>query len=535
MAVQAHGFAPKDLEDLGITKAENVWWNLTSAPLVEHALKRGEGTLSHLGPLVVRTGQHTGRSPKDKFVVREPSSEEHIWWGSINQPIGEDKFDGLLKRAVAYTQGKDLYVQECFAGADPKYRLPVRIITELAWHNLFSRNMFIRATAEELANFVPGFTVLCLPSFEANPEIDGTRSEVAVLLNIGKKMVLVAGTQYAGEIKKSIFTVMNYILPMNGVLSMHASANVGPSGDDTAVFFGLSGTGKTTLSADVNRTLIGDDEHGWSDNGVFNFEGGCYAKVINLSAKAEPEIYQTTRRFGTILENVGFNPEDHRVDLTDSTLTENTRAGYPIDYIPNASDTGRAGHPRTIVMLTADAFGVLPPISRLSPAQAMFHFLSGYTAKVAGTEKGIDEPQATFSACFGAPFLALPPARYAEMLGEKIDQYGAAVFLVNTGWSGGPYGVGSRMKIAYTRAMVNAAIEGKLNDVPTETDPVFGLHIPKSCPDVPNEVLNPRDTWSDKAAYDKQAKELAQMFVDNFKQFEDNASQEIRDAAPKVS
>jgi phosphoenolpyruvate carboxykinase (ATP) len=532
---QAHGRAPKNLEDLGITRAETVWWNLTSAPLVEHALKQGEGMLSHLGPLIVRTGQHTGRSPQDKFVVREPSSEDQVWWGSINQPIGEDKFDGLLKRAISYTQGKELFVQECFAGADPDYCLPVRIITEYAWHNLFSRNLFIRPTIEELQDFAPGFTVLCLPGFQANPDIDGTRSEVAVLLHFGKKMVLVAGTQYAGEIKKAIFTVMNYMLPLKGALSMHASANVGESGDDTTVFFGLSGTGKTTLSADATRTLIGDDEHGWSDNGIFNFEGGCYAKVINLSAKAEPEIYSTTRRFGTILENVGIDTQTRRVDLTDSTLTENTRAGYPIDYIPNASETGKAGHPKTIVMLTADAFGVLPPISRLSPAQAMFHFLSGYTAKVAGTEKGVTEPQATFSACFGAPFLALPPGKYAKMLGEKIDQYGAAVYLVNTGWSGGPYGVGSRMKIAYTRAMVNAAIEGKLNDAPTRTDPIFGLHIPQSCPDVPNEVLNPRDTWDDKAAYDEQAKKLAQMFVDNFKQFEEGATQEIRDAAPKVS
>jgi phosphoenolpyruvate carboxykinase (ATP) len=535
MPSRAHGRAPKTLEDLGITDAETVWWNLTSAPLVEHALKRNEGLLSHLGPLIVRTGQHTGRSPKDKFVVREPGSEANVWWGSVNQPIGEDKFDGLWKRAISYTHGKELFVQECYAGADQASRLNVRVITELAWQGLFTRNLFIRPPAEELENFQPGFTVLALPGFNANPEIDGTRSEVAVLLHLGKRRILIAGTQYAGEIKKGIFTVMNYLLPLNGVLSMHASANVGSSGDDTAVFFGLSGTGKTTLSADSTRTLIGDDEHGWSENGVFNFEGGCYAKVINLSSEAEPEIYSTTRRFGTILENVGFDTQSRRVDLTDTSLTENTRAGYPIGYIPNASETGMSGHPKNIVMLTADAFGVLPPISRLTPAQAMYHFLSGYTAKVAGTEKGVTEPQATFSACFGAPFLALPPARYAEMLGDKIRQHGATVWLVNTGWSGGPYGVGSRMKISYTRAMVNAAVEGKLNDVSTNPHPVFGVGVPTSCPGVPTEVLDPRGTWSDKAAYDAQAKKLAQMFVDNFKQFADTVTQEILNAAPKTS
>ncbi len=526
--------APKSLEDLGITNTGTIWWNLTAGPLVEHALQHREGMLSHEGPLVVRTGQHTGRSPKDKFLVKEPGSEDNIWWGSVNQPITEEKFDRLLKRAITYTQNRDLFVQSVYAGADPKYRLNVRIITEYAWHNLFSRNLFIRPPDDELEDFEPDFTVLGLPGFQATPEIDGTHSEVAVLLNFAKKMVLVAGTQYAGEIKKSIFTVMNYMLPLKGVLSMHASANVGPSGDDSAVFFGLSGTGKTTLSADASRTLIGDDEHGWSDDGIFNFEGGCYAKIINLSPEAEPEIYETTRRFGTILENIAMDMPSRRPDLTDNSLTENTRAGYPIYFIPNASKTGMAGHPRSIMMLTADAFGVLPPISRLSPAQAMYHFLSGYTAKVAGTEKGVDEPQATFSACFGAPFLALPPTTYAQMLGDKIAKHGATVWLVNTGWSGGPYGVGSRMKIGYTRAMVNAAIEGKLNDVPITPHPIFGVGIPQKVPNVPDEVLNPRDTWNDKDAYDKQARKLAQMFVDNFKQFEEGATQEIRDAAPKV-
>ncbi len=527
--------APQTLEDLGITNTSTLWWNLTSAPLVEQAVRRHEGFLSQLGPLVVRTGQHTGRSPKDKFLVKEPSSEDNIWWGSVNQPISEEQFDELLKRAVAYTQNRELYIQNVFAGADPKYRLPVRIITEYAWHNLFSRNLFIRPSLEELANFEPGFSVLGLPGFNAIPEIDGTRSEVAVVLNFARKLVLVAGTQYAGEIKKSIFTVMNYLLPLQGVLSMHASANVGKNGDDTAVFFGLSGTGKTTLSADSSRILIGDDEHGWSDDGVFNFEGGCYAKVINLSPEAEPEIFETTRCFGTILENIGVDMASRKPDLSDSTLTENTRAGYPIDYIPNASDTGVAGHPKSIIMLTADAFGVLPPISRLTPAQAMYHFLSGYTAKVAGTEKGVTEPQATFSACFGAPFLALPPTHYAEMLGEKIAKHGANVWLVNTGWSGGPYGVGSRMKISYTRAMINAAIEGKLDDVPTTPDPIFRVGVPQQVPNVPDKILQPRQTWSDPAAYDEQARKLAQMFIDNFKKFEEGARQEILDAAPQIT
>ncbi len=509
----------RKLEELGITQAKVVWWNPTTPALYEHAVSRGEGLISHMGPLVVQTGKHTGRSPNDKFIVQEADSAANIWWGKVNQPFDEAQFERLYHRMLAYTQGKELYVQDCYAGADPTYRLAVQVITESAWHNLFARNMFIQPPRHELPTFTPQFTVLCLPSFHANPAIDGTRSEVFVILSFARRMVLIGGTEYAGEIKKSIFTVLNYTLPLQGVLSMHASANKATDGDNAAVFFGLSGTGKTTLSADSSRTLIGDDEHGWSDTGIFNFEGGCYAKVIKLSPTAEPEIYATTRRFGTILENVVMDVETRRVDLNDGSRTENTRASYPISYIPNADLSGMGGHPTTIIMLTADAFGVLPPISRLTPAQAQYHFLSGYTAKVAGTEKGVTEPQATFSTCFGAPFMVLHPAVYARMLAEKIEQYGATVWLVNTGWSGGPYGVGKRMEISYTRAMVRAALEGSLNDVPTTPDPIFGVHVPQHCPNVPDEVLQPRHTWVDKAAYDQQAQHLADLFRSNFAQF----------------
>jgi phosphoenolpyruvate carboxykinase (ATP) len=502
--------------------------------LYEEAIRRHEGVMSHLGPLVVRTGHHTGRSPNDKFTVHEPSSAEHIWWGSGNRPFEPDSFDALHKRLVSYLQLKDVFVQDCWAGADPDYRLPVRIITENAWHSLFARNMFIQATAEELGSHVPEFTVINCPRFHAIPEADGTNSEAFIIINFAKKLVLIGGTSYAGEIKKSIFSVMNYLLPFKDVLPMHCSANYGPEGD-TALFFGLSGTGKTTLSADAVRTLIGDDEHGWSNNGIFNFEGGCYAKVIRLSAEAEPEIYQATRRFGTILENVMVDAEARHVELDDDSLTENTRAAYPISHIPNATRDKRGDHPNNIIFLTADAFGVMPPVARLTPDQTMYHFLSGYTAKVAGTERGVTEPQATFSTCFGAPFMTQRPIIYANLLCKKITDHKVNCWLINTGWTGGPYGVGQRMKIAYTRAMVNAALNGKLNDVDYVTDPFFGVEVPTSCPDVPAEILSPRGTWSDSKAYDEQARKLARMFVVNFKQFEDEVSDDVRMAAPNTT
>ncbi|MCB0046243.1 MAG: phosphoenolpyruvate carboxykinase [Caldilineaceae bacterium] len=521
------------LDAQGLTKLKNVYWNLSVPALYEQALARGEGVVAQDGPLIVNTGQYTGRSPKDKFVVKEPSSDEHIWWGDVNVPIDEDRFDELHRRLAAFLQGREVFVRDCWAGADPDYRMPVRVINEYAWHNLFVSNMFIDATDEELENFEPEFVVIDCPSFTADPAYDKTRTSTFILVNFDKKMVLVGGTEYAGEIKKSVFTAMNYYLPFNNVMPMHCSANIGPKGD-TAVFFGLSGTGKTTLSADPNRTLIGDDEHGWSDTGVFNFEGGCYAKTIRLSAEAEPEIYDTTHMFSTILENVGFNPATRVVDLDDGSRTENTRAAYPISSIPNATLDGQGGHPQNIIFLTADAFGVLPPISKLTTEQAMYHFISGYTAKVAGTERGVTEPQATFSACFGAPFMAQRPSVYAKLLGKKIDEHNVNCWLVNTGWTGGPYGVGSRMKIAYTRAMVNAALDGELNDAEYAADPIFGVQIPVHVPNVPDEVLQPRNTWDDKNAYDKQAAKLASMFQENFKAYAPNVSEEIRAAGPNA-
>jgi phosphoenolpyruvate carboxykinase (ATP) len=528
-AVQSH----YGLENHGVQNLNAVYWNLSTPLLYEEAIRRREGRLTHLGPLAVRTGQHTGRSPNDKFVVREPSSVDKIWWGKVNRPMEPVQFDGLHRRLLAYLQGKDVFVQDCFAGANPTYRLPLRVITETAWHNLFCRNMFIQADRAQLAKHVPQFTVINAPNFHAVPELDGTRSEVFVVIHFGHRLVLIGGTQYAGEIKKSVFTVLNYLLPQQHVLSMHCSANIGPSGD-VAIFFGLSGTGKTTLSADPARRLIGDDEHGWSERGVFNFEGGCYAKVIHLSKEAEPEIYETTRRFGTVLENVGFDSATGRLNLDDDSLTENTRAAYPISHIPNATRDGMGGHPTNIVMLTADAFGVLPPIAKLTPAQAMYYFLSGYTAKVAGTESGVTEPQATFSTCFGAPFMALSPTVYANLLGERISQQDVNVWLVNTGWSGGPYGVGQRIKIGYTRAMVQAALGGELLGAPTSPHPNFGMAVPTACPNVPAEVLNPRSTWPDKAAYDAQARKLAGMFVENFKTFEGQVPGEVQAAGPAL-
>jgi phosphoenolpyruvate carboxykinase (ATP) len=517
------------LDAHGLTNLKDVYWNLTTPALYEEALKRNEGIMAHLGPLVVRTGQFTGRSPKDKFIVDEPSSHDYIWWGKVNRPFNPENFDELHRRMASYLQSKDVFIQDCWCGADPDYRMPVRIITQYAWHSLFVHNLLIQATPEELVNFQPEFVVIDCPGFHAFPDYDKTNSDVFILVNFDQKLVLIGGTEYAGEIKKSVFTAMNYFLPFEQVMPMHCSANYGPGGD-TAIFFGLSGTGKTTLSADPSRTLIGDDEHGWSKNGVFNFEGGCYAKVIHLSAEAEPEIYETTRRFGTILENVGIDADTRRVDLEDASLTENTRAAYPIPHIPNATRTGRGGHPENIIFLTADAFGVIPPVSRLTTAQAMYHFISGYTAKVAGTESGVTEPQATFSACFGAPFMAQRPSVYAKLLGEKIGEHNVKSWLINTGWNG----QGNRMKIAYTRAMVNAALNGNLDEVEYVEDPVFGFQVPTHCPNVPDAVLNPKNSWTDQAAYDVQAKKLAGMFVENFKEFEGNVSAEIKAAAPQA-
>jgi len=522
----ADGHSPHGLENHGLENLNDVFWNLPTARLYEKILTRSEGRLSHLGPVVVRTGHHTGRSANDKYVVREPDTEGLIWWGENNRPIPEAQFDALHRRMSMHLQTQDLFVQDCFAGADPAHRLPVRIITQYGWHSLFARNMFIQATPEEQRVHVPEFTVIDAPRFHASPSLDGTSSETFIILNFKKKLILIGGTSYAGEIKKSIFSVMNFLMPPRNVLPMHCSANIGPGGR-TALFFGLSGTGKTTLSADASRTLIGDDEHGWSEEGIFNFEGGCYAKLIRLSPEAEPEIYSTTRRFGTILENVALDARSRRVDLDDDTFTENTRASYHISAIPNASLEGVGGHPQTIIFLSADAFGVLPPMARLSREQAMYHFLSGYTARVAGTERGVTEPSPVFSACYGAPFMPMHPMRYAELLGRKLAAHDADVWLINTGWSGGPYGTGSRISIAHTRAMVNAALDGLLADVPLEREPFFGLMVPRHCPGVPDRVLNPRSTWDDPAAYDRQAARLAGMFSENFRQFADQTTAEV--------
>lgn len=519
-----------ELENYGITGAATVYWNLTSSELYEETARRFEGVLSDHGALIVDTGEHTGRAAKDKAIVREPSSDEKVFWGDINREFSQANFNALKARMMAHTRGRDLFVQDTFAGADPRYRLPVRIITELAWHSLFARTMFINEEKGGKPHH-PEFTIINFPSFQADPQRDGTRSGTFILVDFSQNLVLIGGTSYAGETKKSVFTILNYLLPQRGVMSMHCSANVGKNGD-VAIFFGLSGTGKTTLSADPERHLVGDDEHGWSDNGVFNFEGGCYAKVIHLSPEAEPDIYRTTTMFGTILENVIFDEQRH-IDLDDASKTENTRASYPLSSIPNIMPEGHAGHPRNIIMLTADAFGVLPPVARLTPEQAMYHFLSGYTAKVAGTEKGVKEPEATFSTCFGAPFMILHPGVYADLLGKKMEEHKAACWLVNTGWSGGPYGVGQRMKILHTRAMIRAILTGRLAEIETNADPIFGLNVPVSCPEVPSEVLQPRNTWIDKDAYDAQARDLARRFNENFKKYESGVSEAIREVAPK--
>jgi len=509
---------------------------LSVARLYEEAVRRGEAAIAAEGPLVASTGEHTGRSPNDRFVVRRAPSADLVDWGPVNRPLDPEHFDRLHRKMLAAAAERDLFVFDGYAGADPACRLNVRVISERAWHSLFARNMFLRARGDaELEGFVPDYTVVDIPSVLADPETDGTNSTTFIALDLERHLTLIGGSEYAGEMKKSMFSVMNFLMPQRGVLSMHCSANYGSDPSDCALFFGLSGTGKTTLSADPERTLIGDDEHGWSDHGIFNIEGGCYAKVIRLDPLGEPEIYATTRRFGTVLENVVFDPETRELDLDDDSRTENTRASYPLSHLEHVDVGGNAGHPTSVVFLTCDAFGVLPPISRLDESQAMYHFLSGYTAKVAGTERGVTEPAATFSACFGAPFMPLPASAYAKLLGEKVRRHRVAVWLVNTGWTRGPYGQGSRIKLAYTRRMIHAALDGSLTDVPTCTHPVFGLAYPRAIDGVPSDVLDPRQSWGDPHAYDQYARRLAQMFNDNFEGLGDSASEAVRAAAPRVA
>ena len=516
------------------TKAE-LHWNLGTAPLIEAAVEAGEGLLSEDGAFVVETGQHTGRSANDKFIVKDDVTAPAIWWGKTNKAISPEQFANVKADfAAALAAKKTLYVQDLFGGSQPEHRVQVRIITELAWHSLFVRTLLVRPEVEALADFLPEFTIVDLPSFKADPARHGCRSETIVAVDFEGKTILIGGTKYAGEMKKSVFSILNYLLPLKGVMPMHCSANIGPKGD-TAVFFGLSGTGKTTLSADASRTLIGDDEHGWSDTAVFNFEGGCYAKVIRLSEEAEPEIFATTKRFGTVLENVVIDPVTRKIDLDDASLAENSRASYPIHFIPNASDDNLGPVPKNIIMLTADAFGILPPIAKLTPDQAMYHFLSGYTARVAGTEIGVTEPDATFSTCFGAPFMPRHPSVYGNLLKERIAKGGVDVWLVNTGWTGGIYGVGKRMPIRVTRALLAAALDGSLNNAPFRTDPFFGFQVPITVPNVDMQILNPRDTWADKDAYDAKAKALVNLFIANFEQFAEHVDAGVRDAAPKAA
>ena len=523
------------LDNHGITHAQTVHWNLTPPQLYEQALARGEGVLSADGPLIVHTGEYTGRSPKDKYVVRDAMTEADVWWGSVNQPITQETYESVKARMMAHIAKQDIFVFNGYAGADPDYRIAVRVVTEYAWQNLFANNMFIRESDhEKLAAHDPTFTVIDMPDFFADPNTDGTRSGTFVFVNFSERTVLIGGTQYAGEIKKSVFTALNYYLPREGVMSMHCSANYGETKEDTALFFGLSGTGKTTLSNDPNRPLIGDDEHGWSDNGVFNYEGGCYAKVINLDAEGEPEIFSTTQKFGTIIENVVYDDATRAIDFTDGKYTQNTRAVYPITHLNNVDLGGQTLHAKNIVFLTADAFGILPPISRLTREQAMYYFLSGYTAKVAGTERGVTEPVPDFSACFGAPFLPLHPGVYGELLGQKIDKHDAKIWLINTGWSGGTASTADRIKLRYTRRMVTAALTGELDDVETETAKYFNLPIPTAIEGVPSEILNPRNAWADTAAYDAQATQLVELFQNNFKNFESGVSAEVIAAGPSV-
>ena len=529
-----HRYSRNGLEQQGLGKVAKAYWNFSAPRLCEEAIRRGEAQMGQGGSLLALTGSHTGRSPNDRFVVEEPSTAGEIWWGDVNRPISEENFEKLLAKMMKHYEGRDAFVQDCYAGADPTYRLPVRIVTENAWHNLFARNMFLQPADDELEGFEPQFTVIQAPSVTADPASDGTTSETFIVLNLKRRMVIVGGSAYAGEIKKSIFSVMNFLMPPKDVLPMHCSANMGPDGD-TAIFFGLSGTGKTTLSADSSRTLIGDDEHGWSPNGIFNFEGGCYAKSINLTAETEPEIFATASRFGTIVENVMMDPETRTYDFFDTTLTENGRLSYDVSEIPNASANGQGGLPKNIVMLTCDAFGVLPPISQLTPEQAMYHFLSGYTAKVAGTERGLKEPAATFSTCFGAPFMPRHPTVYAKLLRDKMAAQNAKCWLVNTGWSGGGYGVGERMQIAYTRTMLNAALDGRLEQGSFRQDPNFGVLVPEACPGIPDEVLNPKSTWADGAGYDAQAQDLRKRFENNFAQFEEHVDTDVKAAAIRAA
>ena len=522
------------LDNHGLANLRMAYWNLPTEALYEEISFRREARITHMGAVVASTGKHTARSANDKFVVREATTEGHIWWGEYNRPFSTEKFNDLFNRLQGFLQGRDVFVQDCFAGADPEYRMPIRIVTELAWHSHFARNMFILPqTNEEYRRHIPDFTVLCIPSFKGMPQIDGTPGNTFIVLNFAARMCIIGNTAYAGEIKKSIFTILNYLLPLDGVMPMHCSANIGKDGD-AAVFFGLSGTGKTTLSADPCRRLIGDDEHGWSDEGVFNFEGGCYAKVIQLSAAAEPQIYACTRKFGTILENVAFDPVTRMIDLDDESITENTRASYPLDYIDNAVPEKMGGHPKNIILLTCDASGVMPPIARLTPDQALYQFISGYTSKIAGTEVGLGkEPEMTFSTCFGAPFMVHHPSFYADLLKRKILKYGVNCWLVNTGWIGGPYGIGKRISIRYTRALLNAALNGELLQAKYITDPVFGFSVPQSCKDVPDHILNPGGSWPDAGAYMKRYKELAARFVENFKKFESGCPPEVKNAGPR--
>ena len=523
------------LENHGLTNLRKVYWNLPTEALYEEAIFRNEGKMTYMGAFVVNTGKHTARAASDKFIVYESTTADHIWWGQYNRPYSPEKFNELVNRVQGFLQGRDVFVQDCYAGADPNYRLPVRIITELAWHSLFARNMFITPqTNEEFRRHIPDFTVIAVPSFKAFPQVDDTPSNTVIAINFEQRLCIIGNTGYAGEIKKSIFTIMNYLLPLEGVMTMHCSANTGQRGD-SALFFGLSGTGKTTLSADPTRSLIGDDEHGWSDEGVFNFEGGCYAKVIALSPSAEPEIYACTRRFGTILENVIYDPVTRQIDLDDDTRTENTRASYPLEYIENALPTKMGGHPKNIILLTCDASGVMPPIARLTPDQALYHFISGYTSKVGGTEIGLgEEPEITFSTCFGGPFMVHHPAFYGDLLKRKILHYGVNCWLLNTGWVGGPYGVGKRISIKYTRLMLNAALNGDLLDVETCTDPIFGFEVPLHCSEVPDSVLDPASSWPSREAYMKRYRGLASRFIDNFKKFEDQSPPEVMAAGPRL-
>lgn len=520
----------KALEEYGLVNLRNIYWNLSPAVLVEHALARKEGILAANGAFAATTGSHTGRSPKDKFVVSNAELAQKIWWGENNHPMTTETFEVVRRSLADYLQQRDVYVLDAAAGADLQYRMPIQVITELAWHNLFAHQLFLRANASDLRSARPGFTILCVPNFHTIPSIHGTRSDIAIIIDFQERLVLIAGTQYAGEMKKSIFTVLNFILPTEGVLPMHCSANIGAEGD-VALFFGLSGTGKTSLSADPSRHLIGDDEHGWGENGVFNFEGGCYAKCIHLSKKYEPQIWNAAR-FGSVYENVVLKEGSREPDYDDDSLTENTRLAYPVDYIDNVVESGMGGQAQAVLFLSADSFGVLPPISKLTTEQAMYYFLSGYTSKLAGTEAGVTTPQATFSSCFGAAFLPLRPGEYANLLRERIEQHQVRCYLLNTGWTGGPYGIGSRININYTRSMVRAAISGDIEQAETVTDPVFGLRIPTSCPDVPRSLLVPRNTWDDKEAYDRQAAELAERFKKNFEQFT-IVTDDVRKAGPR--